>query len=483
MSNISKPFAFPHEKLRLFITFSALESFRLCYLRLCFWISEQAELLELESLIFVLFSLAVVVGMIAAPLFLDKTRFCESPERLKFVVRVSVFVTAVAAIASYFAQGYLALVLQFVATVFTSGAMAICLRCLAGGVLNPRCIGRFIGFSFAVMAISGAILFFLPFVEIPTGMILIVTCAFLVVAAVCFDAGSLGTVDIAEDLVTNLGREVYSTQIRRLALLVIGLYSIAGGFLDNIYFFDDAFELIPNFMFWILLYAFVCDIVAGFVFERVNAAVAVICAFLLICVGQSMSFFSQNVLLVYPYTIFSNAGNNIMEIYLISLPIAYCVHERKKPGILPGLGYIMLYGSFFLTSILFEFIPDSVYRQILGIVLLASVMAIVVTFYIMQKIKDSQLKHLEIEFNEKLASAVRDKPSNFPVENFIQNYRFTKRETEVLLFLLDGKSTSAIAEQMAVTEKTIQNYINSLLSKTGMKSRAEMIAKFVQTRY
>ena len=464
------------EKVRLFITFSALESFRICYLRLCFWISEDTGLLDLENMIFVLFSLAVVIGMISVPLIFDKSRLRDNPAVSAIAVRVSILLTAAAAIASYYAKGHLALAFQFVTTCLTSGVMAVCLRRLAGGLFPVRHIGRFIGLSFAVMALSGAVLFFLPFAEIPTQITLIVMCAFLAMAAVCFDANGSGSEQAEE----SEGCEAsLSARILRLTLLVLCLYVLAGGLLDNIYFFDEAFEIIPNFMFFILMYAFICDIAAGFVFGRVSSAAAVIAAFVLICVGQSMSFFSQNVLLVYPYTIFSNAGNNMMEIFLISLPVAYCACTRRKPGILSGLGYILLYGSFFLTSILFEFIPTDIYKHILGVLLLVSVTAIVITFYIMQEKKNNQFKRLATEFEDKLASALNGTSGSVPAGSFIKHFKFTKRETEVLLLLLDGKSTNAISGQMNVTEKTVQNYINSLLSKTGMKSRSEMIAKFI----
>jgi DNA-binding CsgD family transcriptional regulator len=63
-------------------------------------------------------------------------------------------------------------------------------------------------------------------------------------------------------------------------------------------------------------------------------------------------------------------------------------------------------------------------------------------------------------------------------ETLIKNYGITNRESEVLHLLLAAKSTSDIAAEMVVTEKTVQNYVSSLLSKTGSKSRGEMIAKF-----
>ena len=65
-------------------------------------------------------------------------------------------------------------------------------------------------------------------------------------------------------------------------------------------------------------------------------------------------------------------------------------------------------------------------------------------------------------------------------EQLIDEYGFTPRETEVLELLLAGQDTSEIAKTMVVTEKTVQNYVHSLLSKTHTNSRLKMIAMFNQ---
>jgi len=41
--------------------------------------------------------------------------------------------------------------------------------------------------------------------------------------------------------------------------------------------------------------------------------------------------------------------------------------------------------------------------------------------------------------------------------------------------LIDGQETTDIAKAMVVTEKTVQNYISSLLSKTGTNSRFKLL--------
>ena len=533
---------------RLFIVFAALESFRLCFLRLSFWVSDRTGLEEMDNMIFMLFCLAVVSGMIASPLLLDGMRLSESPSRLAAAVRAAAAVTAVSAVASYFTSGLFALAFQFVTTFFTAGAMAVCLRRIACGLLPPQRIGRFVALSFAVMALSGAILFFLPFAEIPTGVILVVICGFLAVAALFCkagfaEAGEYDNLDATAEA-GKYGRPSAFAGIEdapppylpltrpllRLAALVLVLYAFVGGLIDNIYFFDEAFDMIPDFMLYILLYATVINVAVGILYERVNAAAAVVCAFVLFCVGQSMSFFSQNVLLVYPYTLFSNAGNGMMELYLVALPVAYTALSRRKPGVMPGLGYILMYGSFFLTSILFEFIPENAYTYILGATLLISVAAVVIMVYLMSESKAGQIRLMEMDFSRRLQAALNDASKDAPGAAMFQpvereiaalltegltkgeiarhlhlpateaaayikvirekvsggqdpavsaiagQYKLTHRETYMLRCLRQSMTNSEIAAELSLSDETIKIHVRNLMKKLPVESRSEIPA-------
>ena len=62
--------------------------------------------------------------------------------------------------------------------------------------------------------------------------------------------------------------------------------------------------------------------------------------------------------------------------------------------------------------------------------------------------------------------------------DMIASYGITAREAETLRLLMSGKSTRQIAEAMFITEKTVQNYVNSLLSKTGANSRIKLVSLF-----
>jgi DNA-binding NarL/FixJ family response regulator len=68
---------------------------------------------------------------------------------------------------------------------------------------------------------------------------------------------------------------------------------------------------------------------------------------------------------------------------------------------------------------------------------------------------------------------------NMPaLEDLTAGYGVTNREIEVLRFLIEGKNTAEIAEAMSITDKSVRNYVSSLLSKTASSSRGKMVARF-----
>jgi DNA-binding CsgD family transcriptional regulator/predicted MFS family arabinose efflux permease len=421
--------------------------------------------------------------MTAFPLLLDKTKLGATPARVTLAVRAAAAVAGASAIASYVTQGYTALAFQFVTMLCASGAMSAGLRMMSVTV-PPGKVGRFFGLSQVVGSALGAFLFYAPFAEVPTVVMLMAACGLMALAAVCFTARREPLPE-TEDGRREPVSSALPGRILRLALVVMGLYAVVGGLLDNLYFFDDAFNTIPHYMFWILLYAGLMNVAGGWLFDRVSRPAVVIAAFALICAGQSMAFFTANHVFGYLYILFSNGGSCVMELFLLALPVAYCgwaAQNGKKPGALPGLGYILLYGSFFLSSILFAFIPESAYMSMLGVALLVAVAAILVTFRLSGEDKTRQLERTEKEWKERLAAAQTAAPSQTFAER-IAAYGITEREAELLRLLLAGRSTAAIAAELAVTENTVYKYISSMNAKTKAGSRTQLIALFMDARH
>jgi two-component system response regulator DevR len=57
----------------------------------------------------------------------------------------------------------------------------------------------------------------------------------------------------------------------------------------------------------------------------------------------------------------------------------------------------------------------------------------------------------------------------------------TDQERRVLQFIADGLTNRQIAHQMSLSERTVKNYVASVLSKLGMHRRAQAAAFVVRS--
>ncbi len=62
-------------------------------------------------------------------------------------------------------------------------------------------------------------------------------------------------------------------------------------------------------------------------------------------------------------------------------------------------------------------------------------------------------------------------------EDFIKDFSITKREQEIIIALLDGKSNKELAETLFVSEKTIESHLANIYRKVGVKNRLELFSR------
>jgi DNA-binding CsgD family transcriptional regulator len=56
-----------------------------------------------------------------------------------------------------------------------------------------------------------------------------------------------------------------------------------------------------------------------------------------------------------------------------------------------------------------------------------------------------------------------------------QTFRLTRRESEVLPYLLQGRSARYIADVLFVSENTVRSHIRRILEKTGTHSKQNLV--------
>lgn len=57
----------------------------------------------------------------------------------------------------------------------------------------------------------------------------------------------------------------------------------------------------------------------------------------------------------------------------------------------------------------------------------------------------------------------------------------TKRERDVFHLLSQGYSTTDIAAQLSITEKTVRNHISNVMLKLGVKDRTQALVYLVKS--
>jgi DNA-binding CsgD family transcriptional regulator len=201
-------------------------------------------------------------------------------------------------------------------------------------------------------------------------------------------------------------------------------------------------------------------LVAGYVFDKYRWGTSGAVAFLLICLGQSVSYFSESAFPVFPYAVFSNAGNNTLEVFLVALPAVYCAETGKK-GIYPGLGYIAMYGGLAIMGTVFEFVPENLYRAALGVTLLLSIGAVYLVLSLVSDYDKYRYEQLLLK--------------NPEVSDFREKFAFSRRECEVLEYIVSGVVTSDIAARLSISERTVNFHVGRMLKKTGSKNRVELV--------
>ena len=69
-----------------------------------------------------------------------------------------------------------------------------------------------------------------------------------------------------------------------------------------------------------------------------------------------------------------------------------------------------------------------------------------------------------------------------PVALVSEHFNLTRRERDVLEYLLHGLSTKEIANRMGVSPNTVKAFLRLIMSKTGVSSRAAIVGRVITTK-
>ena len=64
------------------------------------------------------------------------------------------------------------------------------------------------------------------------------------------------------------------------------------------------------------------------------------------------------------------------------------------------------------------------------------------------------------------------------LEKILKDYKFTAREAELALLLMEGKSNQEISDIIFVSTQTVKNYISKMYKKVGVKNRIQFVNLF-----
>jgi DNA-binding CsgD family transcriptional regulator len=90
---------------------------------------------------------------------------------------------------------------------------------------------------------------------------------------------------------------------------------------------------------------------------------------------------------------------------------------------------------------------------------------------------DAQLLRRQLESLAALAKIPLDEPTSTPIDPLPEAFRtLTKRERQVLDYLVAARTYPEIADALFISQKTVSTHVSNLLRKTGTSSRQEVSA-------
>ena len=263
--------------------------------------------------------------------------------------------------------------------------------------------------------------------------------------------------------VINEARPVSDQNTKKLiwvALIAMALIALMHGLTDGIITVLHASE--SDFIAYGYPRLFVIPglIFAGLVADVKNKSVFAfgVVAAMLITLGAILLFYNpdtSNIATCFVYFFGSFMSMYSVSVFMELAPLS------KKPVLVASAGRSVRYFFAGLTIIITSQFYETVPLAVLVIAYIVLEIMLFAVFFFMGQLQVSKRRKSEAE----------------PID--YSQYHLTEREAEVLVMLVQGKSTSDIATELYVSEHTIRTHISNLLAKTDSKNRVELIRHFM----
>ena len=423
---------------------------------------------------FILYSGVIAITGMLLPLIFHRVRILDKIRSYPFVVGT------LASIALLFRMiqltigitgAYIFLVLWTVAVM-----IGICI-CFARifDTIPKALIGRFFGIAYFADALI------VSFIELFTGTKNYFYASIIVGIVLCIIAG-VSYIQYLKNTEMNAIIESEwkpSKRFVRIACIILVLYVLIAGMMDNLYFFDDWIEL-PYVGLFTLPMMSIMYLLGGFVFDKINLRIILPLAILFICIAQSMTYFVTGGVFAYSYSVFSNLGSTILQLVTVIIPIYY-TRMLKKNCYFSSFGEGLFYSGFCVTSILFVFMKQAAYRTVMGGILLVTVICLILLTWLL--ILHEKDKHkIALESQQQQMDALKHQVTlssaetieMLPIQEEALNICFTKREKELMPLIVSSLTAEEIAEQAHVSVSTVRFHIKNILGKSNAKTRREL---------
>ena len=205
-------------------------------------------------------------------------------------------------------------------------------------------------------------------------------------------------------------------------------------------------------------------------------------AFLTLCFSYGIIHFTFDLLKISSSaTIYKTCSLYSLALFIFAIIMIF-IPVLEKPALLLNILGIWIPTAFSLliSIILHKRIDSGVFRKEKWIFLSLALLNLILSFILNSApfifIISISILIYHIFYRFYFSSPI-SKTEKTLSEDFIKDFSITKREQEIIIALLDGKSNKELAETLFVSEKTIETHLANIYRKVGVKNRLELFSR------